>query len=144
MMVFLQSAVRVDRTHATLRAARHGHVTLCVSAALIAEVRDVLSRPSVTAKFPALTPQRLAQFLDEINLIATTIDPVPRTFSWPHHPDDDHLFNLAITSQAQYLVTWECRILALPTTTDPAAPDRRRLSPALSIITPAQLAAIVK
>src|SRR3954465_1061077 len=106
-MVFLQSAVRPDRTHATLRAARDGRVTLCISAALVAEVRDVLSRPTVTARFPALTPQRLTQFLDEINLIATTIAPVPPAFTWPHHPDDDHLFNLAIAAQAQHLVTWE-------------------------------------
>lgn len=143
-MVFLQSAVRVGRAHATFQALRDGRATLCISAELIAEVRDVLSRPSITAKFPALTPQRLAQFLDEINLLATNFDPIPGAFTWPAHPDDDHLFNLAITSQADYLVTWESRILALATSTDPAAFELRRLAPKTSIVTPAQLAALVK
>ena len=143
-MVFLQSAVRTDRTHATMRAARDGRVTLCISAALIAELRDVLSRAPMIAKFPALTPQRLADFLEEITLIATHIDLVPKTFTWPHHPGDDHVFNLAIAAQAQHLVTWESRSLALPASTDPAAAELKRLAPTLSIITPAQLALIVK
>lgn len=143
-MVFLQSAVRMARPHATFSAVRNGRVILYTSSELMAEIRDVLSRHSVIAKFPALTPQRLAQFLDEINLLATNIDPVPRTFTWPDHPDDDHLFNLAIASQADYLVTWESRILALASKTDPAASELRRLAPALSIVTPAHLAAIVK
>jgi predicted nucleic acid-binding protein len=85
-MVFLQFAVRVGRAHATFQALRDGRATLCISAELIAEVRDVLSRPSITAKFPALTPQRLAQFLDEINLLATNFDPIPGAFTWPRPP----------------------------------------------------------
>ena len=95
-MVFLQAAVRPGRRYATFEAVEDRRLRLCTSAELVAEVRDVLTRPSLARKFPALTPERVAQFLDKVNAMATSFSDIPPAFTWPHHPDDDHLFNLAI------------------------------------------------
>ena len=143
-MVLLQAAIHPNRRYATFDAVEDKRLTLCVSPALIAEVRDVLTRPAMVAKFPALTVERVAQFLDSLNLAATSFRSVPCAFTWPQHPDDDHLFNLAIAAQCEYLVTWESRILKLLTTKTPAAELLRTLSPTLTIVTPAELAERLK
>jgi predicted nucleic acid-binding protein len=69
---------------------------------------------------------------------------VPEVFTWEEHPDDNHLFNLAISANAKYLVTWESRILKFGKGMTPAAQLLRQLAPELAIVTPAELAAELK
>ena len=71
-------------------------------------------------------------------------DPVPSQFTWPTDPDDDHIFNLAIHAQAEYLVTWETRILNLPAEASGSGSMRRRLAPQLQIVNPEQFAQVLK
>lgn len=139
-MVFFQAASRPDRTRATFRAIQEGRVTLILSPELFAEIQDVLNRDRVRAKFPALTPDAVEVFIADMLARCTMFDIVPRVFTWSDHPDDDHLFNLAIHAKVKYLVTWETRILKLITDTTPPADLLRRLAPDLAIITPKQLA----
>ncbi len=143
-MIFLQAAIQPARQYATMQAIEDNRLMLCTSPELLAEIRDVLTRPALTAKFSELTSKRVAQFLDNVNLVATTFTAVPNVFTWPQHPDDDHLLNLVIEAQPKYLVTWETRILKLATDTTPAATLFRQLAPHLAIITPAQLAELLK
>lgn len=143
-MVFLQAAIHPQRRYSTIEAVEDKRLTLCTSLELIAEVRDVLARPSLARKFPALTPERVAQFIDSVNLISKSFPIVPQRFTWPQHPDDDHIFNLAIESKASYLVTWETRILKLAASSTPSADALLNLAPSLSIITPKQLAELVR
>ena len=140
-MVFLQwAALPEGRHHATIRALYEGTVRLYVSHALFDEVREVLSRSDVVARSPNITPDRLRQVLDAILENAEWLDDVPAVFTWPQHPDDDHLFNLAIACNAEFLVTWETRILRLGADTTPDAERLRTLAPQLLILTPRQLA----
>lgn len=117
-----------------------GRVTLFLSPALVAEITDVLARPAVRGQFPTLTDRAVAAFLADMQLRATTFDPIPARFTWPQHPDDDHLFNLAIHAKATRLVTWETRILNLASESTPPADLLRQLAPDLRIVTPKQLA----
>jgi putative PIN family toxin of toxin-antitoxin system len=143
-MVFLQAAIQPGRRYASFEAVEDKRLNLCTSAELLAEVGDVLTRPALARRFPALTPERVARFLDNVNAVATYFSNVPQAFTWPQHPDDDHVFNLAICAKAKYLVTWETRILALATDTTTAADLLRRLAPDLAIVTPKQLADLLK
>jgi putative PIN family toxin of toxin-antitoxin system len=143
-MVFLQAAISPNRRYATFDAVEDNRLSLCLSVELAAEVRDVLTRPVQTRRFPALTPQRVAQFLDKVNALATLFHDVPPIFDWPQHPDDNHVFNLAIRARAKYLVTWETRILKLANDSSAAAESLRRLAPDLVIITPKQLADLLR
>jgi putative PIN family toxin of toxin-antitoxin system len=143
-MLYVQAASRPDRTHASFQAIMDGRLTLCLSPELLAEIRDVLSRENVRARFPGLTPQAVEIFTADVFARGTMIDPVPHAFTWGQHPQDDHLFNLAISTKAGYLVTWENRILKLGIDTTPAANLLRQLAPNLSIVSPANLAAKLK
>jgi putative PIN family toxin of toxin-antitoxin system len=140
-MIFLQwAALPQGRHHATIRAVYEGAVRLYLSQALLDEIRDVLSRPEVVARSPNITPDRLKQVLATTLEIAEWVADVPPAFTWPQHPDDDHLFNLAIACKAELLVTWETRILKLGADTTPEAQKLRALAPQLQIITPKHLA----
>jgi putative PIN family toxin of toxin-antitoxin system len=143
-MLYFQAASRPDRVHATFQAVLDKRVTLCISPKILAEVQDVLTRPEYVARFPALSAQAVTLFLSDVALRARLFDPVPATFTWPTHPDDDHVFNLAIHAKAKYLVTWERRILKLATDTTPAADSLRRLAPDLAIVTPKQMADVLR
>jgi len=143
-MLFFQAASQPHRIHATMKALTDGRLILCVSPELIGEVTDVLTRPEYRVKFPALTPTNVAAFLNDLQSRAQVFDPVPRVFTWPEHPDDDHVFNLSIHARARYLVTWETRILRLHTAPSDAAELLKRLAPDLSIVTPKVLADLLK
>jgi putative PIN family toxin of toxin-antitoxin system len=144
-MVFLQwAALPEGRHHATIRALYDGTVRLCVSQALFDEVREVLSRPNVVARSPNINPDRLKEVLAITLEMAEWVADVPRAFTWPQHPDDDHLFNLAIAAKAEFLVTWESRILKFASETTEDARHLRILTPQLEIITPKQLAERLK
>lgn len=138
-MLFLQAAVQPIRVHRTFRAVQQGFVTLCLSAELLAEVRDVLTREKVRKKFPALTPEAVDTFISETAAVATMFEP-PSVFTWQVDPDDDHIFNLAIHARAEYLVTWETRMLKLANETSEAAESLRHLAPSLQIVNPEQFA----
>ncbi len=144
MLFFQWAALPADRQHATIRAVYEGSVRLCISKELLDEVRDVLSRPELMRCSPNLTPDRLQQVLSLILERAEWVADVPSVFSWQQHSDDDHIFNLAIASGAKYLVTWESRILKLATKTNDDAQRLRMHAPQLEIITPKELATLLK
>jgi predicted nucleic acid-binding protein len=102
-MIFLQSAARQETEHATLQMVRAERVQLCLSAYVIAEITDVLTRPGVIEKSPALKPDQVSTFL--------FIPSVPARFLLARDRKDGPYLNLAIEAQAAYLVTWNRRHL---------------------------------
>jgi putative PIN family toxin of toxin-antitoxin system len=143
-MLFLQAAVQPTRVHRSFQAVREGLITLCLSAELLAEVHDVLTRQKVREKFPTLTPDAVASFVTEVAAMATIFDHVPNLFTWPADPDDDHIFNLAIQAQADYLVTWETRMLKLADDLSESGALLRRLVPQLRILNPEHFVYVLK
>jgi putative PIN family toxin of toxin-antitoxin system len=144
MIYFQWAALPEDRQHATVRALYDGSIRLCMSQALLDEVREVLNRPEVRAKAPNLTPDRVKRVLAAALELADWVTDVPHVFTWTQHPDDDHLFNLAIAAKAQYLVTWESRIHRLASDTTGDAVRLREIAPHLEIVKPSQLAEHLK
>ena len=77
-MIFLQGAARRESpAGACLELAEESVIELCVSSAILAEVEDVLARPSVRRKFSALTDRVVADFVEVVMGFATVIDDVP-------------------------------------------------------------------
>ena len=138
-MVFLQwAALPAGRQHGTVKAIHDGRVRLCLSAKLLEEVTDLLSRSNIRAKAPNLTDERVAAVLAAAAKHADWFERVPNVFTLSHHPDDDHLFNLAIEAKADCLVTWETRLLKLNDAQTDDAKRLRALVPDLSIVSPKQ------
>src|SRR5262245_32761689 len=114
-MVFFQATARPTGPAARLFLdfVEAGRLALYVSDAILDEVRDVLSRPRIRAKNPALTDEAVAEFCDRVRHVAQKIDPVPATFALARDPDDEPYLNLAIAAAADYLVTRDKDMLDL-------------------------------
>lgn len=114
-MVFLQAAARPNGPAARLMNdfVESGELTLFASDAILAEVHDVLSRPRVRAKNPAITEETVNAFRARVQQIALAIDLVPALFTLPRDPDDEPYLNLAIVAGADYLVTRDKDMLDL-------------------------------
>jgi len=108
-----------------------------VSHDVLAEVSEVLMRPELHRKMKRLTPVTVAEFLDGIRAKARFFDPIPRAFRLPRDPDDEPYVNLAIHSEARYLVTWNERHLTylMEDNTSEGAEFRARY-PNLRIVNP--------
>jgi putative PIN family toxin of toxin-antitoxin system len=139
-MVFFQAASRPGGPAARLfiEFVETGHLTLSVSDAILTEVRDVLGRPRIRAKNPTITDERVEEFFRRIDKVAQKIDDVPGSYSLPRDPDDEPYLNLAIATNADYLVTWDKDMLDLMQDT-----DFRDQYPQLTILSPVALLQIL-
>ncbi|MGP0062851.1 MAG: putative toxin-antitoxin system toxin component, PIN family [Isosphaeraceae bacterium] len=134
-MVLLQAAARSQGPAAEcLRLVEAGRLKLFLSPAIVAEVRDVLTRPRTLKKFPTLTPEAVHLFLQDLQVHAAIMDQIPHRFSLPRDPKDEPYLNLAIEAGARYLVSRDRDLLDLMT--DEAF---RRSFPDLVILDPVEL-----
>ena len=77
------------------------------------EVGDVLNRPKVRRKLPALTDEAVEAFLRDVLARAVMHSEVPEVFKLERDPKDERYLNLSLASQASYLVTWDRDLLDL-------------------------------
>jgi len=116
-----------------------GRLELLTSDSAIAELREVLVRPSVQRKFPVLTADVVEAFIARLMAIATPIQPVPPLFRLPRDPDDELYINLALAGNAHYLITRDRDLLGLATRATREAQHLHRLRPELRILDPVAL-----
>ena len=137
-MLFLQAAARsTGPAAACLSLALQGAVELILSPEVIAEVRDVLTRPKLVAKFPSLVPERVGSFLNAVAAKATVFATVPAVFPFQRDPKDAMYLDLAIAAKAHFLVTRDNDLLDLEDAEDAEGQKVRGLCPGLRIIDPA-------
>lgn len=140
--LFLQAAISSGGSAAAcLDLIDEGAITLILSPDVVAEMRDVLTRPKLARKFATLTPERVERFLNRVEALAEMVSDVPRVIELPRDPKDEPYINLAVAADARYLVSRDKDLLdfataeASPTNLtilDPVAflqelaPERRR------------------
>ena len=77
-MVFLQAAARsTGPSAACLQAVRDGRFQLLIHPEILAEVRDVLTRPKTFRKFPTLTVEAVDVFVRSIVELAVMVFDAP-------------------------------------------------------------------
>lgn len=144
-MVFLQGAARRGSpSGACLILVELDAIELCVSQEIMAEVRDVLARPRVRQKFPALTDEIVDRFLAALEERTVVVSNVPRVYHFERDPKDEPYINLAIASKVSYLVSRDNDLLDLA---DASTPDGQRLrnqAPNLRILDPVAFLAEIR
>jgi putative PIN family toxin of toxin-antitoxin system len=131
-MIFLQGAGRPGGPAGEcLRLVDEQQVTLCISAEILAEIHDVLSRPEVRRRFPGLSADWVETFVRRIALNAAWFTDVPHTVPLERDPKDEPYLNLALAADARYLVSRDRDLLDLM---NDAGFCRR--FPALSVLEP--------
>ncbi|HEV3417276.1 MAG TPA: putative toxin-antitoxin system toxin component, PIN family [Pirellulales bacterium] len=135
-MLFFRSAARPDRVHSVFEKVERELVTLCLSPDVLAEIRDVLTRPKLQAKYPALTAQAVDAFLTQHLRVARFFNEVPAHFHLQRDPKDSKYLNLAITAEAPYVVTLDRDLLDLMLPDNLEGRDFRSRYPAIRILEP--------
>lgn len=93
-----------------------GRIELVASPALLDELSDVLDRPRFRRWVSIATA---TEFIDGLAEDAVIVDDPPAQPGLTADPDDDYLIALALTAQADYLVSGDRHLLDL---TDPVPP----------------------
>ena len=138
-MVYLQAAANPSGpAFACFALVDAGKVTLCTSAPIFAEVRDVLNRPALRTKFPRLTAERVEAFLCNVEAKAVVLAEVPHVFSYPRDPDDEPYLNIAVAAGAKHLVSRDKDLLDLMSDS-----DFRSRFPDLTILDPVAFLQVV-
>ena len=136
-MVFLQGAARAEGPAAAcLRLAEAGYADLFLSEEILDELRDVLTRPKIRKKFPALTHEAVEAFLARVDRFAHRVAKPPAVVALARDPKDEKYLNLAVAAGASHLVSWDQDILDLMD--DPSADARtfRAKFPHITILDP--------
>jgi uncharacterized protein len=142
--VFLQSAAsEAGPAAACFRLVRTGLLELHISDPIILELVDVLARPKLRAKFPALTRERVHQFIADVQALAVRTASVPQTYAYPRDPDDEHYINLALAVDADYLVSRDHDLLDLSNRSIAAGREFNARFPTLHIVDPVELLRIL-
>ena len=131
-VVLLQAAANANgAAGACLAFVETGQVNLFLSPAILDEARDVLSRPETRKRFPQLTEEMVDRFLLKVTTLAIVVHDVPAAMQLPRDPTDEPYLNLAIATQASFVVSRDKDLLSI-------MEDEifRTAFPALSIVDP--------
>jgi uncharacterized protein len=90
-----------------------GRVKLLLSEATFEEIRDLLHRPAIRGAFITLTDERVSAFLDHLADKGHKIGDVPEVYRLDRDPKDAPYLNLAIATQARFIVTRDKDLLDL-------------------------------
>jgi putative PIN family toxin of toxin-antitoxin system len=112
--VFLQAATKsTGPAAACLALVDDGHVQLFLSANVLEEVHDVLNRPAIRKKFPAITDNDVLDFIEHILDKGKMVQEIPAVYKLPRDPDDEPNINLAVAAGAEFLISRDTDLLSL-------------------------------
>ena len=144
-MVYLQATVNESGPAAALwRLVDNDEIALFVSHEVLEEVREVLARPKIRQRNPAITDERVDALLSRVADKATLLDDVRQHFTYARDPKDEKYLNLAIEVAAAYLVSRDNDLLDLMTGAADECQDFRRRFNALTVIEPVEFLRTVR
>ena len=135
--IYLQALLNPNSPASACLALVHtGRVAACLSAQILDEISEVLSRPFVFNLLPHATPEMIQAFLSDIIAASSLIRHIPAKFAFARDPKDEPYINLAVAAGADYIVTRDKDLLDLMTShTDEAKEFRQRFRP-LKVVDP--------
>jgi putative PIN family toxin of toxin-antitoxin system len=90
-----------------------GKIKVILSNRLRSEYEETITHPAHLLRFPYITREDLWLYLNHIDQYAERVPNPPPHLPYPRDPDDEHIVNLVIDIQADYLVTIDKDLLAL-------------------------------
>ncbi len=111
-------------------------IRLVMSEAVLTEIKDVLSRPYLRERYPNLTDEKVENLIDLILEKAEFVENVPLHFSYSRDANDEPYLNLAIETDAVFLVSRDKDLLDLMTDFTDEAKEFRRSYRRIKILNP--------
>ncbi len=118
-------------------------IELYISRDIFNEVKDVLTRPEIRAKFPHATVEAAAAFIEDINKKAVFVRSVKKHFELPRDRKDEPYINLAVEVGAHYIVSRDNDLLDLMSDFDAESKAFRQKFRQLKIIEPIEFLRIM-
>jgi putative PIN family toxin of toxin-antitoxin system len=135
--ILLQAIARkTGPAAACLRLVEEGFVQLHLSEEILAELWGVLKRPKIRGQYPELTDELVEDFLKALRNTAEITNDIPERFSYPRDVDDEPYLNLAIETEANYLVSRDKDLLDLMTGYNDESKEFRQRFRSLTVIEP--------
>jgi putative PIN family toxin of toxin-antitoxin system len=119
-------------------------IELYISRDIFNEIRDVLTRPEICAKFPHATAEAAAAFIEDINKRAVFVRSVKKHFELPRDRKDEPYVNLAVEIGADYIVSRDQDLLDLMTDFDATGKMFRQKFRQLKVVEPIEFLRIIK
>ena len=126
-----------------LRLLQENRIEVCVSRAVLKELRAVLQYPTVRQKLPALDDDRIDSFLKQFVFRATLLRQVPHVFDYPRATQDEPYIDLAAAARVDYLISRDRDLLALATDRSQLGKQFRQRYPRLHVLDPVAFLAIM-
>lgn len=138
-MVYLQATLSESGPAAALlRLVDSDALSLFVSAEILEEVRDVLSRPKIREKNPDINDERVDAFINRVSVKTIMVKDVRQHFIYLRDPKDEKYINLAVEAEAEYIVSRDKDLLDLMTGDTDQCKDFRRRFTTLKVIDPVE------
>ncbi len=136
--VFLQGLMsKAGPAVACLELIEQERIRLVMSEAVLTEIKDVLSRPYLRERYPNLTDEKVEKLIDLILERAEFVENVPLHFRYLRDANDEPYLNLAIETEAVFLVSRDNDLLDLMTDFNDEAKEFRRRYRRIKILNPA-------
>ena len=116
-----------------------GSIYLIVTDAVLDEVEDVISRPSMVSKYSQLRTSRPRSMIEKIYSRAIIAENPKRIFTFQRDPTDEIFINLALANHADYLVSRDNDLMDLRSDSQFSSQF-----PVLTIVTPVGFLEIVR
>ena len=144
-MVFLQGLISESGVAVScFELFENGIIELFVSEEVLAEIKDVITRPKLQARYSRLTDERAEKLIEILRTKATLIKNVPHIFDYARDPKDEKYINLAVAGGATYIVSRDTDLLDLMTGYDDDSKKFRQRFRPLKVIEPIDFLKIVE
>jgi len=117
---------------------------LFVSKEILYELVSVILRPNVFSRLQGMTEPGIDAFVEHVTSISSLIDPVPKKFTLQRDPKDEMVINLAVCSNANYIVSRDNDLLDLMTGYTDECKDFRRRFRGLKVVQPSEFLTIIE
>ncbi|MFN0278593.1 MAG: putative toxin-antitoxin system toxin component, PIN family [Pyrinomonadaceae bacterium] len=111
---------------------------LLLSSQILEEIREVMNRPELSAKYKSASELTTEKFLEGLAKKSRYYRSVPRHFAFARDPDDEPYINLSVEGNADYLVTRDSDLLDLMTNHDLESKQFRQKTRPLKIVDPVE------
>lgn len=118
-------------------------IILLLSSEVIAEMREVMTRPEFLERFENVTEALVDRFLEQLAKKSVFIKTVPQKITLTRDQDDEPYINLAIEGKADFIVTRDKDLLDLMTGFDVESKEFRQKTRPLKIVEPLEFLKIV-
>lgn len=119
-------------------------ISLIVSYEIIEEIRDVLTRPKLQARYSRLTIARADKLEETLIQNSLVLEKVPSHFKYPRDPQDEKYINLAVETEADYLVSRDKDLRDLMTGHSAEAKEFRQRFRHLKVVEPVEFLRIIR